>query len=255
MTVWTVASGVCAAMAVLVLMPAPTRQPPRTGLLLAGGALVVAALAVRFSRWAVPVAVVLLSAYAVRLLWRARLRAVEAAATAESVLDLCESMIGDLRVGHPPGLALTRAAAQWPVVESVAVADRVGASVPGAFRVLSAAPGAGDLRLVGAAWEVSHRTGHGLASALTQVRESLREDRATARVVGAELASARATARLVACLPVAALLMGSGAGGDPLGFLFGTVVGWGCLAGGLALGLLGLAWIEAIARRVLDGGQ
>ena len=51
-------------------------------------------------------------------------------------------------------------------------------------------------------------------------------------------------------LPVLTLLMGSGIGGDPVGFLVGWPGGWACLAGGLALGLAGLGWIEAIAGAV-----
>ena len=45
--------------------------------------------------------------------------------------------------------------------------------------------------------------------------------------------------------------MGSGAGGDPWGFLLGTPVGWGVPRGwGSPSASLGLWWIEAIADEV-----
>ena len=98
---------------------------------------------------------------------------------------------------------------------------------------------------------VAHRTGAGLALAIQRAAESIRGERRTARLVAAELSSARATAKMLAVLPLGVLLLGSGIGGDPVGFLVGTPVGLGCLATGLALSLAGMRWLDRIADGVL----
>ncbi|GAA1913999.1 hypothetical protein GCM10009737_14140 [Nocardioides lentus] len=186
------------------------------------------------------------------LVVRRRARA-EAARTAERVRESCEALAADLRSGRPAGPALERACEAWPPLAPVAASYAVGADVPAALRALAGQPGCGDLRTVAAAWEVAHRTGHGLAGAVSRVADGVRSRQATRRVVTSELASARSTARLLAVLPVAALLMGTGAGGDPWRFLLTTGVGLACLAGGLALALAGLWWIEALADDVEAG--
>jgi tight adherence protein B len=185
-------------------------------------------------------------------LWRRRRRRREAQLVAERVREACEHLSAELAAGLPSGDALDQVARSWHPLSPVAEAHRIGADVPDALRRAALQPGAGDLRLLAAAWQVAHRTGQGLAASVDRVSGDLAAARRTRRVVEGELASARATARLVAGLPALAWAMGSGAGGDPVGFLLGTPLGWGCLALGSAFGLAGLWWIEAIARDV-DG--
>jgi len=205
------------------------------------------------SRWLAPAVILTGAVGAGWLLWLRRRERHAAAATGGRVLEACEHLASELASGQPPGAALARAAEEWPLLAPVAEAFRVGSDVPSALRSVATVRGAGELRLLAAAWHVAHRTGQGLADAVDRVAQQQTQARATRRVVEGELASARATARLVAVLPVAALAMGSGVGGSPVGFLLHTPAGWLCLASGLAFGLVGLWWIEALARDVDRG--
>jgi tight adherence protein B len=197
-----------------------------------------------------PLLVVAPALLVLRLLWRRRREAQAAEAHAIRTVEACDLLAAELAAGRTIEAALDEAATGWPLLGPVADTCRLGGDVPGAFRVAARTPGADGLRLLGAAWAVSHRTGAGLRSGTRRVADAVRGQQATRRVVAGELASARATARLMAALPLLALLMGNGAGGDPWSFLLATPWGLACLAAGLALELAGLWWIELIARDV-----
>jgi len=252
-TLLPVAAGALAASLLVPGRPRTLDSPPGAapaGLLVGGVALSGGLLVLLRPGLVALVAVVVGAALGGSLLWAARRRRRDARAVAGRVLETCELLAAELGAGQPPGRALERAARSWPPLAPAAEAFRVGADVPASLRQLARSDGAGDLRLVAAAWQVAHRTGQGLAEAVDGVAADLRAAESSRRVVEGELASARATARLVAGLPVLALAMGSGAGGDPWGFLLGRPLGLACLAGGVAFGLAGLGWIEAIARDV-----
>lgn len=195
-------------------------------------------------------AILLGAVLAVLRLLRAGRRRRAAVHLEERVLEVCEALAGELGAGQPPVRALQRCADVWPELSPVATAAELGADVPAALRALAGRPGAAALLPVAAAWQVAQESGGGLAAALARAVDSAREARATRRIVTGELASAQATAHMVALLPVGVLLMGSGIGDDPWSFLLDTPVGLACLATGLALTFLGLWWIERIAAAV-----
>jgi len=181
-----------------------------------------------------------------RLVTRARVRRA-AQATGDRVVEACEALAGELRAGQTPMRALRHCVEVWPPLAEASAAGDLGSDVPGAMRRLARLPGAAGMREVADAWQVSQRSGGTMAPALGRVADSARRRRATDRLVASELASAQATARLVAVLPLVVLGMGSGLGGDPWGFLLTSGPGIACLGAGLGLAYCGLSWIERIA--------
>jgi tight adherence protein B len=252
---WAVVAAAAAAAA--VWLSAAPRTPAATGPARASRTILVplglAALVVLLpGGWVGPMLVVLPASWGAWLLWRRRAAAQRAEDNAVRMAEVCDLLAAELAAGRPPQAALEEAATSWPVLAPVADVSRLGGDVPAALRSAATVPGAGGLVLLAAAWTVSRRTGGSLGSATRRVADAVRRQQATRSVVAAELASARATARLMAGLPLLALLMGSGAGADPWSFLLGTPAGLACLAAGLAAGMTGLWWIEQIARGV-DG--
>jgi tight adherence protein B len=165
-------------------------------------------------------------------------------------VEVCDALAAEMRAGQPAVRALQRTAEEHPLLQAAARACALGGDVPAALRGTGDAPGAGGMATVAAAWQVAEGSGSGLAAALQRVADSLRAEEAARAEVAAGLAPARATARLLAVLPVFGLLLGMGIGGDPLALLLSTLGGNVLLLAGSGLALAGTVWVERLAQRV-----
>jgi tight adherence protein B len=92
--------------------------------------------------------------------------------------------------------------------------------------------------------------GAGLAAGLDRLEGALRADRDQRADLRAQLAGARATAVMLAGLPVLGLLLGAAMGADPLRVLLHSGAGLGCLVVGGLLEGVGLWWALRIVRGV-----
>lgn len=251
-------TSLAAALAALALwwaMPGPRRAGARrrrrvgetTGQLLAlvGGCLVGALV-----QGLVGLLVALAVGSAAVTAWRVggqALRSRRASLAADEVVHVTQLVAGQLRVGQVPGAALATAARDCVWLERAAATQRIGGDVPRALTEVANQPGHEGIAALARAWELAERTGAPMAELTAQVGERIRAERATHEVVQAELAGPRATARLLAGLPLVGVAMGRVAGGQPLQFLLHTTLGLACLAGGVVLACVGVLWSEQMA--------
>ncbi|MFE3650453.1 type II secretion system F family protein [Streptomyces sp. NPDC059152] len=177
---------------------------------------------------------------------RARRRAADRRAAA--VAGFCGAVAGELRAGRQPDRALVAAGVPGLAEAGPAVlaAARYGGDVPGALRVAARQPGAEGLAGAAACWQVAVEGGAGLARGLERIAAGLVAQREQREELRAQLAGPRATASVLALLPVGGLLMGGALGADPLGVLLHTPAGWGCLAVGGVLEWGGVVWTARI---------
>lgn len=188
------------------------------------------------------------AAQRIRTMWRG---SAIAARRRRDVIELCTSLAGELRAGAMPMDALVTVTGSLPgVCDEAAREARLGGDIVRSLRTAAEQPGAAGLSRLAAAWAVTELTGSGLADGCERVATWLRAEEALRREVGAQLAGARASARLLTLLPVVGLALGSGIGGDPVSFLLGTPYGLLCLVAGGALVGAGLWWTERLARSV-----
>lgn len=170
-------------------------------------------------------------------------------------LDALSLLAADLRCGRDPAHALEAAAqiacgGSAMALAEAAAAARLGGDVVAALTVEGSAVSA-TLRALAACWQVCSEAGSGLAAAVERLEEGLRAAQAQRLAIAAELAGPRATAQLLAALPVVGMGLAAALGAHPLHVLLATPVGLGCLAAGVALDAAGVLWTQRLTERAL----
>jgi tight adherence protein B len=186
--------------------------------------------------------------FAWRLRTGARRRA-EAAVFRAEVARVVRSASAELRAGVDPAAALHAAASDasdaWVTVRAASPVD-----VRAALEEASSTPGGENLADLAAAWHLAEQAGAPLVVILDRMADSIQTEVELDREVAAEAGPARATARLMAVLPVFGLGLGLLLGVNPVAVLVSSGLGVACLIGGLTLACCGLGWIEHIVSAV-----
>lgn len=188
-----------------------------------------------------------------RIASRRRLRADEGASL-QGVLDV---LVGELRVGAHPVAAIGAAAqeADGRIASSLgAVAARavLGADVAAGLRTegrCSPAPGHWDRLAV--CWQLAQTHGLAIATLMQAAQRDIAERERFRGRVEAGLAGARATAAILAGLPLLGVLLGHAIGAEPLTFLLSAGAGGWLLVVGTIFVCCGLLWSDRITARVL----
>lgn len=148
-------------------------------------------------------------------------------------------------VGPEP--ASTVDAAGGPAVEPAGAESRRDG--PGRWRPRSGEePGEPDrlLRLALAAVRLADRTGAPLAELVERIEADARSTDRGLAAAAAQAAGARATAWLLAALPLGGVGLGYGIGVDPVAVLLHTPIGGVCAVGAIVLQIAGLLWTERL---------
>ncbi|MDT5016391.1 MAG: tight adherence protein [Mycobacterium sp.] len=184
---------------------------------------------------------------------RRRARAAEESAL-QGALDV---LVGELRVGAHPVAAFSVAARDVDGVvaealRTIAARARLGADVGAGLRSVarrSSLPSQWERLAV--CWRLAESHGLAIAALMQTAQRDLVERARFSARVDAGMAGARATAAVLACLPLVGIGLGQLIGADPLQFLLSGGVGGWLLVIGVALACAGLSWSDRITTRVL----
>ena len=186
--------------------------------------------------------------------WRAGRDHRAAATAALGLSDALGALVAELRAGAHPSDATRAAVAGFPdgppdgppdatrALSAAAAAARLGGDVPAALRCAGPVQLRPWLDRLAVAWSLADRYGIPLADLLDAVRSDTEQRVRFAAEVQARLAGPRATAAVLAGLPLLGLVLGHAVGAAPLRVLTETSAGQGLLVIGTGLACAGVLW-------------
>lgn len=168
----------------------------------------------------------------------------------KAVLDLLGGFAAELAAGLPPTRAFITAAEHSNITPSAVAAARAGGDVAAALEHDAELQRLPMLHWTAACWRVGETSGAGLAASMDRLLQSARAIEEINVQLEAQLAAPRATARMLATLPLIGIAMGMLMGANPLAWLTTTGPGVLCLAAGIAFTVAGWVWTGRIAANV-----
>lgn len=178
-------------------------------------------------------------------------------ATAASLQGALDVLVGELRVGAHPVVAMSVAAQESdcrvaPSLAAVAARALLGADVAAGLRAegrRSSSPGHWERLAV--CWHLAQTHGLAIATLMQAAQRDIAERERFFGRVDAGMAGARATATILAGLPMLGVLLGHAIGAQPLRFLLSGGAGGWLLVVGTTFVCCGLLWSDRITSRVL----
>lgn len=180
--------------------------------------------------------------------------------------EALRTLVAELRAGAHPAAAAEAAAGDAAAQGDVRGADNPGDGTATALRTIAATarlggepaaiptrPGkagrdGGPVDQIGRSWALAQRHGLPLADVLEAFRKDVEGRTRFAANAHAGMAGARASAAVLAALPVAGLALGQAMGADPLRVLVATGPGQVLLGTGCTLIACGLGWSARLTR-------
>ncbi|MGW6934924.1 type II secretion system F family protein [Lentzea sp. NPDC054927] len=172
-------------------------------------------------------------------------------AATEALSNGLGGVVDELRAGAHPATAAEGAAQDTPapaneVLRAAAATARLGGDVERTLRDLRQPLLRTAVDQLAKAWHVSAKHGVALADVLDATRRDLDQRAAFARQVHARMAGPRASAAVLAGLPVFGVLLGELSGARPTRILLGTAAGQVLLVLGALFLAAGLWWTQRI---------